>query len=73
MVFPLLLLGLCMAFGVDAPMRNALVLQAATPTAISVFLLSDAFGFDKQIGTSLLVWTTIFSFLTIPIWFFLLS
>ena len=49
-------------------MSNALVLQAATPTAISVLLLAEASGLEQEVAASLVAWSTLSAFLTIPIW-----
>ena len=54
-------------------MRNALVLQAATPTAISVLLLAESRDQDHNIVSILILFSTIIAILTIMIWFLLLQ
>ena len=47
-------------------MRDALVLQAAAPTAISVLLISQAASRDEDEATSGVVFSTISALITIP-------
>ncbi len=54
-------------------MRNALVLQAAAPTAISVLLISQATSRNEEEATSLVVFSTVCALITIPIWFLILK
>ncbi len=70
---PALMLILCTTFGLPVLMRNALVLQAATPTAISVLLLAEASRQDQEVATALVAWSTLISIFTIPIWFLVLQ
>ncbi len=49
-------------------MRNALVLQAAAPTAISVLLISQAASRDETKTTLLVIISTLSALITIPIW-----
>tara|TARA_Y100001968_G_scaffold248190_1_gene232715 strand:- start:301 stop:468 length:168 start_codon:yes stop_codon:yes gene_type:complete len=53
-------------------MRDALVLQAAAPTAISVLLISQAAKTDEEEATSLVVFSTITALITIPAWLVIL-
>ena len=53
-------------------MREALVLQSAAPTAISVLLISQAASIDEQDATSLVVFSTIIALISIPIWLLIL-
>ena len=73
MLLPVLMLALAKAFGLPALMCNALVLQAATPTAISVLLLAEASGQEQQVAVSLVAWSTLISLVTVPIWFLVLQ
>ena len=61
------------AFSLSTLMRNALVLQAATPTAISVMLLAEASGQEQQVAASLVAWSTAIAMVTVPIWFLVLQ
>ncbi len=71
--FPALMLALSKGFRVSTFMCNALVLQAATPTAISVLLLAEASGQDQEVAASLVAWSTVISFVTVPLWFLILQ
>ena len=58
LVLPAIMLALAIIFRLPIVMRDALVLQAATPTAISVLLIAEASGKDQDIAASLVVWST---------------
>ena len=73
MFLPALMLALAKVFGLSTLMSNALVLQAATPTAISVLLLAEASGKEQHVAASLVVWSTLISLATIPIWYLVLQ
>ena len=49
-------------------MRNALALQAATPTAIAVLLIAQAKSKDEEKATLLVLERTLAALITIPIW-----
>ncbi len=72
-ILPMLMLMLATAFSLSTLMRNALVLQAATPTAISVLLLAEATGQEQQIAAFLVAWSTLIALITVPIWFLVLQ
>ncbi len=65
---PTLMLSLCLIFKLSNVMRNALVLQAAAPTAISVLLIAQANSKDEDKSTLLVVISTLISLFTIPLW-----
>ena len=65
---PALMLGLCLILNLPTLMKSALVLQAATPTAISVFLLAKVNYQDEDKATWLVVFTTLSALITIPLW-----
>ena len=71
-VLPALMLALAKAFNLSTLMSDALVLQAATPTAISVLLLAEASGKEQQVAALLVLWSTVIALVTIPIWFLVL-
>tara|TARA_Y100001968_G_scaffold50094_1_gene40681 strand:- start:152 stop:358 length:207 start_codon:yes stop_codon:yes gene_type:complete len=54
-------------------MRDALVLQAATPTTISVLLIPQAISREEEETTNLVVFSTIASLITIPAWLIILD
>ncbi len=72
-ILPALMLALAKAFDLSTLMCNALVLQAATPTAISVLLLAEASGQEQQVAISLVAWSTVIALVTVPIWFLVLQ
>ena len=72
-ILPSVMLILCKALNFSDLMRNALVLQAATPTAISVLLLAESHGQEQQIAASLVTWSTVISLITVPFWFVILQ
>ena len=63
---PVLMLIISSIIRLPSIMRNALVLQAAAPTAISVLLISQAASRDEDEATSLVVFSTISALITIP-------
>ena len=73
MFLPALMLSLAKVFGLFTLMSNALVLQAATPTAISVLLLAEASGQEQQVAVTLVAWSTLISLFTVPIWYLALQ
>ena len=46
--FPLLMLSICLIFYIPSLAKNAFVLQAASPTAISVLLVTKAYEKDQS-------------------------
>ncbi len=72
-ILPSLMLILAKALNLSDLMCNALVLQAATPTAISVLLLAEAHGQEQEIAASLVTCSTLISLITVPCWFLVLE
>ncbi len=70
---PTLMLTLCLILKTPELMRNALVLQAAAPTAISVLLIEQNNYCNKDEATVLLAYSTLISFITIPSWAMVLN
>jgi predicted permease len=83
--FPALMLALAGLLRLPALVRDAVVLQAAAPTAVSVLLLSEAAAARKSglqpAGTddlvdsaaALVFWGTALALLTVPLWWQLLA
>ena len=69
---PIIMLAITLSIGLPSAMREALVLQSAAPTAISVLLISQAASIDEQDATSLVVFSTIIALISIPIWLLIL-
>jgi predicted permease len=67
-VLPALALGLSLAFDLAAPLRAALVLQAAAPTAVSVLLLAEAHRARSDQAARLVLWSTGLALVTVPLW-----
>jgi len=70
---PALMWTLCDALNFSSLSRSALVLQAGTPTAISVALLAEASNYEKESASSLVFSSTIISLITIPFWALILN
>jgi predicted permease len=77
LVLPLAMLLLASLLGVPTLLRDAVVLQAAAPTALSVLLLSEA-ARPRMEGASegaagLVLWSTAVALVSVPLWWWLLS
>ena len=69
---PVIMLFISSAIRLPSVMREALVLQAAAPTAISILLISQAASRDEKEATSLVVFSTITALISIPAWLLIL-
>ncbi len=69
---PVIMLIISSAIRLPSVMREALVLQAAAPTAISILLISQAASKDEKEATSLVVFSTIIALISIPAWLLIL-
>ncbi|WP_269615579.1 AEC family transporter [Prochlorococcus marinus] len=69
---PVIMLIISSATRLPSVMREALVLQAAAPTAISILLISQAASRDEKEATSLVVFSTITALISIPAWLLIL-
>ena len=69
---PVVMLIISSAIRLPSVMREALVLQAAAPTAISILLISQAASRDEKEATSLVVFSTIIALISIPAWLLIL-
>jgi hypothetical protein len=72
LLLPALLLGVALLLHLPATVRNAVVLQAAAPTAISVLLLAEAARGDAVGSARLVLWSTGLGLLSVPLWWELL-
>ncbi len=70
---PSLMFSICLLLRVPNIMRDALVLQAAAPTAISILLIAQGQYQDERKATSLVIFSTITALITIPIWAIILK
>jgi predicted permease len=77
LVMPLALLLLASLLGLPPLLRDAVVLQAAAPTAISVLLLTEAAPAGQQEAAEsvarLVLWSTALALVSVPLWWWLLS
>ena len=69
---PVIMLIISSVIRLPSVMRDALVLQAAAPTAISILLISQAASRDEKEATSLVVFSTITALISIPAWLLIL-
>ena len=69
---PVIMLIISSVIRLPSVMREALVLQAAAPTAISILLISQAASRDEKEATSLVVFSTITALISIPAWLLIL-
>jgi predicted permease len=66
-VAPFIILGLLTLLGITGLMRNVILVQLSTPTAVYATLLATEFGSDAQFTTSVIFITTIASLLSLSI------
>ena len=72
-IFPLLMYFVSKILNFDLNEISAIVLQAATPSAVSTILMAEAFQTKQKIVATILFATTLISIITIPILAFLLN
>ncbi len=84
LVLPAAMLLLAGLLGLPSPLRDAVVLQAAAPTAISVLLLTEAAAAGHQGAAeagrrqaveavaTLVLWSTALALVSVPLWWWLL-
>ena len=77
LALPLAMLLLASLLGLPALLRDAVVLQAAAPTAVSVLLLTEAAGAGRQESADavagLVLWSTALALVSVPLWWWLLG
>ena len=69
---PAIMLIISSAIRLPNFMREALVLQSAAPTAISILLMSQATSRYEEEATCLVVLSTIIALISIPVWLMIL-
>ena len=72
-VFPALMLLISLAFPLPGYARQALVLQAAAPTAISVLLIAESEKVNSARPAQLILISTLVALISVPIWGLLIS
>jgi predicted permease len=73
LLFPAFLFGLSLILPISSIARQAVVLQAAAPTAISVLLIAETEQADSTAAAQLIWRSTLIAMITIPIWAWLLK
>ena len=73
MLFPLLLLLICLLLKLNPLMVQAITLQGSAPTAISILLIAEAVKRDQEIAAGLVFWSTLLGILTSPLWGYFLK
>jgi len=72
LVLPGVMLGLALLLRLPPLVRDALVLQAGAPTAISALLLAELVGRDGEATAQLVLVTTLLALASVPLWWRLL-
>lgn len=67
-IAPALILLLAWLLPVDPLIKRIMVIQSAIPSAVIPVILAKRFGGIPEVGTQILLATTLCSFLTLPIW-----
>jgi len=65
---PVLILLLAWLLPVDPLIKRIMVIQSAIPSAVIPVILARRFGGRPELGTQILLATTVCSFLTLPLW-----
>jgi len=66
-ILPFIIFLICNILNFNFYQSSALILQAATPTAISTILMAEAYGVKQKIASKILFTTTLISIITIPL------
>ncbi|WP_288255638.1 AEC family transporter [uncultured Prochlorococcus sp.] len=66
-ILPFIIFLVCKFLNFNFYQSSALILQAATPTAISTILMAEAYGVKQKIASKILFTTTLISIITIPL------
>jgi len=66
-ILPCIIFLVCKLLNLNFYQSSALILQAATPTAISTILMAEAYGVKQKIASKILFTTTLISIFTIPL------
>ena len=72
-IFPLIIFFVTKSFNFNSYQTAAIVLQAATPSAISTILMAEAYKNNQRIAAAILFTTTLISIITIPLYSLLLN
>ena len=72
LLYPMLLLLLASLLHFDPLMLQAVALQGAAPTAISLLLIAESVGADQERAAGMVFWSTLLALFTAPTWGLLL-
>jgi len=67
LILPFIVFLVCKFLNLNFYQSSAVILQAATPTAISTILMAEAYGIKQKIASKILFTTTLISIFTIPL------
>ena len=67
-VMPGLVALLCLPILGNGELGVSIVLLAGMPTMMATILLSERYGLDTELLASIMVTTTLFYFLALPVW-----
>ena len=73
LLYPLLLLLIGLWLGLDSVVVQAITLQGAAPTAISILLIAESVRCHQAFAAGLVLWSTMFALLVSPAWGYLLQ
>lgn len=72
-IVPLVVLGLSHSIGLEIILINQVVIVAAMPTMIFGIVISERYHLDTELYAAAVTVTTLFSLITLPVWFYFLS
>ena len=73
LLYPLVLLLIGLGLGLDTVMVQALTLQGAAPTAISILLIAETVRCHQSFAAGLVLWSTMFAVFVSPLWGYVLQ
>jgi hypothetical protein len=65
---PLIVWTLCRVFSIDSMVTNVSVVLAGMPAASVTAILAAKYGADAEFATKCVVFSTLLSMITVPIW-----
>ena len=72
-ILPFIIFLVCKFLNFNFYQSSAVILQAATPTAISTILMAEAYGVKQKIASKILFTTTLISLITIQLFKFFMN
>lgn len=68
LIMPAVALLFVLAVGLAGQSRSVVMLQASMPVALMSFVIGDLYGLNRQFLSTIILISTLTSFLTIPLW-----